>query len=305
MTQRLPRLPCLAIALCACAGPRAAPQASSNASPNGSSSAAAPSGPAPGTAGCAPAWAGARTFTIESAALGETRRINVFTPPGYADRSEARFPVLYMPDGGMAEDFPHVTDTVLAGITWETMRPMIVVGIENTERRRDMTGPTTVAKDRTIAPRVGGSAAFRKFIRDELMPQIRSQYRTTDETAIIGESLAGLFVVETFFAEPDLFGAYVAISPSVWWNDRRLVRDAGPWLRARPDLRKTLYLTSADESDIIAGLDALKRALAADAPPGLVWSYHPMPDQFHDTIYRASSPKALRTIFARPPQQTR
>ena len=173
-----------------------------------------PSGPSPKSAECAPVWVGARTFTVQSAALGETRRINVFTPPGYAEKNDARFPVLYMPDGGMAEDFPHVTDTVLAGITWETMRPMIVVGIENTERRRDSTGPTSVAKDREIAPRVGGSAAFRTFIRDELMPQIRLQYRTTDETAIIGESLAGLFVLETFFAEPDLFGAYISISPT-------------------------------------------------------------------------------------------
>jgi hypothetical protein len=182
---------------------------------------------------------------------------------------------------------------------------MIVVGIENTERRRDLTGPTSVAKDREIAPRVGGSAAFRTFIRDELMPQIRSQYRTTDETAIIGESLAGLFVLETFFAEPDLFGAYISISPSVWWNDRQLVRQAGPWLRARPDLHRTLYLTSADETDIVAGLEILRRTLAADAPRGLTWSYQPMLDQFHDTIYRASSPRALRIIFARPAHPAR
>ncbi len=288
-----------ATALFACAAPRAPQQAPSAPGPTASSSSATSASPK--AADCSPAWAGARTFTIESAALGETRRINVFTPPGYAEKRDARFPVLYMPDGGMQEDFPHVTDTVLAGITWETMRPMIVVGIENTERRRDLTGPTRVAKDREIAPRVGGSAAFRKFIRDELMPQIRAQYRTSDETAVIGESLAGLFVLETFFVEPDLFDAYISISPSLWWNDRQLVRQASPWLRARPDLRKTLYLTSADESDIISGLELLKRTFEAGAPRGLAWSYHPMPDQFHDTIYRASSPKALRTVFAAKP----
>lgn len=44
---------------------------------------------------------------------------------------------------------------------------------------------------------------FRKFIRDELMPEIRGRYRTTAETAIVGESLAGLFVVETFLLEPE------------------------------------------------------------------------------------------------------
>src|SRR5688572_28579677 len=96
------------------------------------------------------------TFTIESAVLRETRRINVYTPPQYAEEF-APYPVLYMPDGGVQEDFPHVAATVDAGIRAGEIRRMIVVGIENTERRRDMTGPTEVEEDRRIAPRVGGS----------------------------------------------------------------------------------------------------------------------------------------------------
>jgi hypothetical protein len=84
----------------------------------------------------APAALG-QSFTIESGVLGETRRINVYTPPGYNAHAGARFPVLYMPDGGTAEDFPHVTGTVQSLVTAGAMRPFIVVGIENTERRRE------------------------------------------------------------------------------------------------------------------------------------------------------------------------
>ncbi len=104
------------------------------------------------------------TFTLRSAAVGEVRRINVWTPPGYA-AGRTRYPVLYMPDGGVEEDFPHVVATVDSAVRAGQMRPVIVVGIENTERRRDMTGPTEVASDRAIAPRVGGSAAFRALHR--------------------------------------------------------------------------------------------------------------------------------------------
>src|SRR4029077_7189162 len=161
--------------------------------------------------------------------LGETRRINVYTPPGYAAHGDARFPILYMPDGGMAEDFPHVTATVQTLATEGSIRPFLVVGIENTERRRDLTGPTEVAADRKIAPRVGGSAPLRQFMRGELMPQVRARYRTTEETAIVGESLAGLFIVETFLLEPDLFDTYIALSPRVWWKALSLLRG-----RARP-----------------------------------------------------------------------
>jgi predicted alpha/beta superfamily hydrolase len=236
------------------------------------------------------------TFTMESAVLGETRRINVYTPPGYADGT--RYPVLYMPDGGVQEDFPHVASTVDAGIRAGELRPMLVVGIENTERRRDMTGPTVVAEDSAIAPRVGGSAAFRRFIAEELMPEVGRRYRVSDHTAIIGESLAGLFIVETFFLQPDLFDTWIALSPSLWWNREAVVSAAGERLRAHPELQARLYLSSADEEQIVAALARLEQVLRTDAPAGLRWQNRPRPDLTHATIYRALAPPVLREMFA-------
>jgi enterochelin esterase-like enzyme len=102
------------------------------------------------------------TFTIVSARLGgETRRINVYRAPAWGVDDTVPRPVLYMPDGGVLEDFVHVAGLLQVLVGNGGMRPFLLVGIENTERRRDMTGPTTVASDRKIAPRVGGSAAFR------------------------------------------------------------------------------------------------------------------------------------------------
>jgi len=239
------------------------------------------------------------SFTVESGVLKETRRINVYLPPGYDAVGAARYPVLYMPDGGVQEDFPHVAATVDAGIRAGEMRPMLVVGIENTERRRDVTGPTEVEEDRKIAPRVGGSAAFRGFIRHELMPEVRRRYRVADEPAIIGESLARLFIVDTFFLEPQMFDTYIALSPSLWWNNEELVRKAGERLKGRADLRKTLYLSSADEDNIAPAAVRLADVLRASAPAGLRWEYKPRPDLRHDTIYRAVAPSVLRYLFAR------
>ena len=242
-----------------------------------------------------------QSFTLESATLKETRRINVYTPPGYDAAKSTRYPVLYMPDGGVQEDFSHIATTVDTAIRAGELRPLLVVGIENTERRRDMTGPTQVDKDRKIALHVGGSAAFRGFIRDELMPQVRKRYRVTEETAIIGESLAGLFIVETFFLEPKLFGTYIALSPSLWWNNEELVKKAGERLKAQPDLRNGLYLSSADEEDIVAATARLAETLRASAPAGLKWQLEPRPDLRHDNIYRSASPQVLRKWFAPEP----
>jgi predicted alpha/beta superfamily hydrolase len=238
------------------------------------------------------------TFHLTSQALSEDRVINVYLPPAYAENPEQAFPVLYMPDGGIGEDFPHIVNTLSALAAAGEVVPLVVVGIENTQRRRDLTGPTTVAKDREIAPVVGGSAAFRTFIRDELMPEIEKRYRGNGRTAIVGESAAGLFILETFFIEPTLFDTYIALSPSLWWNDHELVRGAAASLAAIDSLGLTLYLSSANEADVFPHTDALAEILEAAAPRDLAWTYVPRRDLRHDTIYRAESAPAFRTVFA-------
>ena len=238
------------------------------------------------------------SFTMPARAIGgELRRINVWLPPEYSAKDAPRLPVLYMPDGGMAEDFLHVAGLLQVSIGNGTMRPFILVGIENTQRRRDLTGPTTVAKDSTIAPRVGGSAAFRAFLRDELMPEVARRYRTTNERAIVGESLAGLFIVETFLLEPRMFDAYLAFDPSLWWNGGRLVREAGTRLRSRPPMPQALYL--ANSRDDIDGLTTvLADTLRAASAPGLKWHHEPMAAESHATIYHPAALRAFRTVFA-------
>jgi predicted alpha/beta superfamily hydrolase len=239
------------------------------------------------------------TFTIESKVLGETRRINVYLPPAYTAAASTRLPVLYMPDGGMAEDFLHVAGLVQVSTGNQTMRPFILVGIENTERRRDLTGPTRVDDDKKIAPHVGGSAAFRSFIRSELMPAVTGRYRTTPETAIMGESLAGLFVVETLLLEPDLFDSYIAFDPSLWWNDDELVKTAAkrpPALGSRP---KNLYLASSrDDVDHLTA--QLAQQLQKVSSASLKCHYEPMPDESHATIYHPAALAALRWLLKPP-----
>ena len=240
------------------------------------------------------------TFTIDSRVLGELRRINVYLPAPYTESTDRRLPVLYMPDGGMAEDFLHVAGLVQVSVGNATMRPFLLVGIENTQRRRDLTGPTEVERDKKIAPRVGGSAAFRRFIRSELMPVINSRYHTTRETAIIGESLAGLFIVETFFLEPDLFDHYIAFDPSLWWSNHELVDSAAARLR-RATARKTLYLSNSSEPELARLTEQLAGLLRRSAPASVTWYYEPLPEETHGTIYHPAALAALRRLFKPAP----
>ena len=233
------------------------------------------------------------TFTIASAILGEQRRINVYIPRGVAKQP---LPVLYMPDGGMDEDFLHVAGLLQVGAGNRTMRAQLLVGIENTERRRDLTGPTTNPKDRAIAPRVGGSAAFRRFMREELMPEIARRYRTTGAAAIVGESLAGLFVLETLALAPDMFDTYIAIDPSLWWNDGALARQlaAAAFAHSLKSGKTLAIATSRDADLVINGVDLAARLAQT---PGLRFSIRAWPGEGHATVYHPAALAAFRSVF--------
>lgn len=238
------------------------------------------------------------TFTIASKVLGEPRVIHVSLPPGYD--GQQRFDVVYMPDGGLDEDFPHIANTLASLMARGAIAPVILVGIPNTVRRRDLTGPTTVDSDREVAPVVGGSAAFRRFVRDELFPEIEARYRVTGRRSIVGESLAGWFILETFFLEPDLFHGYIAVSPSLWWNDHELVRHAKERLSTWGERQASLYLTTANETDIAIYTDALAELLRDAAPAGLSWTYDPRKNEQHQTIFRATKEKGFLSVLAKP-----
>lgn len=238
------------------------------------------------------------TFEIESSALGERRRINVYLPAAYRASDDARLPVLYMPDGGLQEDFLHVAGLVQVLSGNGGMRPVILVGIENTQRRRDLTGPTEDPEDRAIAPQVGGAAAFRMFLRDELMPRIEARYRTTDEDAIVGESLAGLFVIETLAQEPTLFDRYIAIDPSLWWNRKALAESAPQWLARASDAPVHVHIASGREAIESPTPQRFIRALQTRAPSDWTVTHTPFPQESHATVFHPAALQAFRTVFA-------
>ena len=231
-------------------------------------------------------------FILASKSVKENRVINVWTPPNYNKATDS-LPVLYMADGGIKEDFPHIANTLAELIKSKSIPPFILVGIENTERRRDLTGFTAIAKDKEIAPIVGGSANFRAFIIDELMPEINKKYRTTNKKGIIGESLSGLFVMETFFTKPETFDYYIAFDPSLWWNDHSLEKDASKSLQNFTDKKTKLWFAGSGAEDISKFTKKLAETLESKAPKNLVWKYSNEPKEQHNTIFRATKEKAI------------
>jgi hypothetical protein len=235
-------------------------------------------------------------FSLESKFVNETRIINVWTPPNYENNTDS-LPVLYMPDGGIKEDFPHIANTLAKLVKNKSIPPIILVGIENTERGRDLSGFSVVEGDAEYCPLADGANFFRAFITEELTAEINKKYRTTNEKGIIGESLAGLFVMETFFLNPDSFDFYIAMDPSLWWNDHYLEKNTNSYLENFPNKTTKLWFAGSSAEDISVYTNKVAKTLELKAPNELIWKYSDEPNEKHNTIFRATKERALIWIL--------
>lgn len=239
---------------------------------------------------------------LASAILGDTRQINIWVPPDY-ERSRERYPVLYLLDGALDQDFHHIAGLAqLASLSW-TFGPFIVVGVQTRRRASEMTPRATDPRYLSAFPESGGSERFRRFLQEEVIPFVEHRLRTGPRRALMGESLAGLFVVDTLLERPELFHDFVAISPSLWWDDRRFVRRAAAQLDAQGLRDRRLYLAVADEGGTMqGGVDILRGAIARRARGALSLRYSDR-SRFatHSTIYHGAAEDALRWLYPAPP----
>lgn len=239
------------------------------------------------------------SYALPSKVLGDTRRLNVYLPPHYGDASR-KFPVLVLLDGGEKEDFHHITGLAQVTAFNGAVEELIVVGIEGVDRRHDLTSPSSDPEDVKLAPTSGGAAAYRRFLVSEVKPWIAAHYRVSGRFGLIGESLAGLFAVETALRAPESFDDYIAASPSLWWDKQSLSREAAPDLAARGFAGKRLWIGAGNEGSTMQ--EAIDRVVAAaKSARGLELYHDPRPMERHDTIYEPTAIAALRTLYAVKP----
>lgn len=238
------------------------------------------------------------SHSVRSEALGEQRTINVVLPASYASSPGRRYPVLYLIDGGLEQDLLHIAGVVRLGAMWGRSAEAIVVGIETKDRRRELAGPTRDPELLKRFPTAGESARFRTFIRDEVKPLIERSYRTDSQDAVLGESLAGLFIVETYLSEPFLFDRYAAVDPSLWWDKGALSRTAAERAGRGQQKHPLLIAIAKEQSEDAEAYQRLVASLrAAKLTPCLV----PRIDQTHATIYQQIAPAVLQHLL--PPKE--
>lgn len=241
------------------------------------------------------------TLKIQSKILGEERTILVSTPANYA-RSQERYPVLYMTDGNA--HLTHTRGTVDFLARNGLMPEVIIVGINNTDRTRDLTPTPGLYTEedghRRDIPTAGGAPKFLDFFATELFPYVESTYRTAPYRVFAGHSLGGLLALHTLAARPELFNACIAASPSLQWDNDYPLRTLDAFLKDRKELPRTLFVTMANEEDGTPAptrLERLRTILGASKAGGFVWDSKHMPEETHGSVVLRSHYWGLRKVF--------
>ena len=132
-----------------------------------------------------------KRLTIKSAVLAEDRIVLVRTPSGY-ETNKLSYPVLYMTDGDA--HMGHTASTIEFLVRNGRMSDLIVVGVTNTDRTRDLTPAKSTVKNgagELQNPTAGGADNFLKFFETELIPEIEKQYRVQPYRILAGHSFGG------------------------------------------------------------------------------------------------------------------
>jgi hypothetical protein len=262
-------------------------------------------------------------FEIFSKEINQEFFINIGLPPNYSEDHD-KYPVVYVTDAGpnfsglmgsiplmqLVNDLPSF---VLVGISYKSQNSMDSMSLRN----RDLT-PTNdkvwMATQKDMykifgedLPQVeaGGAKYFLDFINDEIKPFINNKYYvdTTDQT-YCGFSLGGLFGLYTLFNSSNSFKRYVIGSPSIWWDDRYILKVEEEYAKKNKNLSAKVFMSIGDleeeEGDnfkMISNMKTLSKTLLSRKYEGLDLKTAIFEDETHCSAVSATLNRGLRNVF--------
>src|SRR5580658_2896837 len=237
-------------------------------------------------------------LVVHSNVLNEDRVVWVRMPAAAQGKKES-YAVLYMTDAG-----PNVNEIggTIDFLADANFMPPLVVGIENTDRNRDLTPSNAGIKhsDGTVdpVPTSGGADKFLDFIQTELVPEIEKRYATHPYRIFAGHSLGGLFAIHALINRPELFNACIATSPSLWWDDFRTLHQAQEFLAKQKEFKKALFFALGNEGgDMTEGFEGLQKTVSANRPAGFIVKSARYNQEVHRSTELLGHYDGLRTIF--------
>ena len=228
------------------------------------------------------------TFTSEI--LKENRTYQVYLPPSYYFSDKGNFPVIYLMDGDY--NFYHDSGLIefLSNVA-NKIPEMIVVGISD----KGSTKYRNYCTPNTASTQSGNANDFMSFLEKELKPHIKSKYRISDYDILVGHSMGGLFVANHYLERPEVFDNYIAIDPSLWWNNYGMTPKADSIFQIKKELKSNLFISLADTQGM--GVRGFVGVLDKYFPGDPKWSFKYYEDENHGSVHMITIKEALLKMF--------
>ncbi|KZE83586.1 alpha/beta hydrolase [Myroides marinus] len=247
------------------------------------------------------------TEELHSTILNENRIINVVLPSDYNANDTVKYPVVYILDGGVEEDFIHLAGLVrFNSQPWIARFPnSIIVGIETINRRQDMTFAVPnldfVEKagfSKDMFPKYGRAEAYTAFLESELIPFIEKNYKADATRTVIGESLAGLYSTYVLMNHPYLFTNYIIISPSLWWGDGKLLDKTHTCLLEKIKQKVNVYVgLPSKEEDVMMYEQGKQLYDNLQKNKNIKSHFDYLPNEIHSTVIHQAVNNAFQKLY--------
>lgn len=260
---------------------------------------------------------GTQVWTVPDPASGRKYEVFVSLPASYAEQTGRTYPVLYVTDADYA--FPIIRQIARRmNLEGPVVEEFILVGLSYargdegaTSRNRDYT-PTPGGPRKDMAH--GGGPAYQHYLKSEVLPFIEARFRANPaRRVLLGHSYGGLLAGQIMFTDPQMFQAYVLGSPSIWFDDRHLMRMEAAYAAAHDDLPAEVFAyiggwerpgpsrRNTRETDMVGDLQTFERVLAGRGYPNLTIRTEVLEDEDHLTVAPVGFTRALVAVL---PAQT-
>ena len=260
---------------------------------------------------------GTQQHDLVSAVNGQSYRLYVSLPDGYAREGAARYPVLYLLDGYLT--FPTAFSALASMAIQREVEEVILVGIGDGEhafdswfinRWRDYTPSADAARDSAgaqafgISPELvgsGGGAAFLRVLREEVLPFVEARYRTSEDRGLVGHSLGGLFAAYVLLEAPTLFRRYGLGSPSLWWGGGEIFQREDAFAARYRTLPAQVFLSvGSEEGGMVRSMERFADVLRSRDYGGLFIDTVVFEGETHGSVGPAMLARTLRVLYAPP-----
>jgi predicted alpha/beta superfamily hydrolase len=267
-----------------------------------------------------------RRFNVRSDRVGENFAIDVALPPHFLPGSPP-WPILFVTDGDIA--FPTTASTAgVLPIEPGGPVPLCVVGIGYGSADEGENGVHFALRNRDLTPvrnedwemrmraapppfcfgdelQTGGGERFLDFILEELTPWLADNFPVdASDPTLAGSSFGATLVLHAMFTRPGAFARHLAISPSLWWADRHLVRLEQRFADTHSDLDTRLYLCvgEAEEAQapavrMVSEFSDFAERLKGRSYPSLRVAHDILPGETHVSVFNAGISNGIRHLF--------